>query len=192
MRRCRSLRSRCPRSALPQTRNHVVMTCDYHPTSLGGDTADCASRDRLRHFRLQSPAGMEVDGGVGGPVSMVGRYSCQLYRGSFVDDCDICRPHRAAADGSPTPPTSTAELRHSNGAPPGMSPDGPCDVIKTVTSSSTTGNGITTPAALECPECLAESGRTFQSPLSSDNGSFNNTVGPLAGRRHHPCSTISV
>ena len=141
----------------------------HDPTSLAGDCA--GSRDRLRHFRLQSA---EVDGGGAGP----GRYSCQLYR-SFVD---VCRPHRAAADGSPTPP---------NGA---------CDVIKTVTSSSA-GSGITAAAAasalncgaIECPECLAESGRTLHSPGSENR--FN-TVGPLAAAapssRRHPCSTITV
>jgi len=150
------------------------MTCD--PTSLGSD-ADCGSRDRLRHFRLQSPAEMD---GVGSA-----RYSCQLYR-SFVDDCEVCRPRRAAADGSPTPPTS-ADFR-SNGGPK-MSVDGGCDVIKTVTSSST-GSGVMAPAqncAIECPECLAESGRTLQSPTDRYN-----TIGPLVAAGRLPCSTITV
>ena len=183
---CFSLRSR-PRSA-PQTRNHVVMTCD--PTSLASDT-DCGSRDRLRHFRLQSPA--EVDG-VGSA-----RYSCQLYR-SFVDDCDVCRPRRAAADGSPTPPDSAAPDFRSNGGPK-MSVDGGCDVIKTVTSSAT-GSAVTAPGlngAIEgCPECLAESGRTLQSPVDrcSTGGPLATTSrlpdGPLATTSRHPCSTITV
>jgi len=178
--RCRRLRTR-PRSTV-QTRNHVVLTCD--PTSLAGD-ADCGSRDRLRHFRLQSPA--EVDGGVGS-----GRYSCQLYR-SFVDDCDVCRPRRAAADGSPTPPTS-ADFR-SNGVLK-MAVDGGCDVIKTVTTSSVAAP--TPNCAIECPECLAESTRTL--PSAVDRG---DTIGPLAtgplatgplatAARQQPCSTITV
>lgn len=152
---CCRLRIR-PRSAV-QTRNHVVLTCDS--ASLGND-ADCGSRDRLRHFRLQSPA--EV-------------HSCQLYR-SFVDECDVCRPRRAAADGSPTPPRSNGTLMMAE-------LDG-CDVIKTVTSSST-GN-----CAVECPECLVESGRTLHSspvgPLASS------PVGPLATDGRLPRSTVTV
>lgn len=166
------MRSR-PRSAV-RTRNHVVLT--YDPMALGNDP-DCGSRDRLRHFRLQSPA--EVDG-VGS-----GRYGCQLYR-SFVDDCDVCRPRRAAADGSPTPPTSS-DFR-SNGGPM-MAADGGCDVIKTVTSSST-GTGVAAPAqncAIECPQCLAESGRTLPSTVDRLE-----TGGPLATASRQPCSTLTV
>lgn len=167
-RRC-SIRTR--RRSSVQTRNHVVLTCD--PTSLGND-ADSRSRDRLRHFRLQSPA--EVDG-VGSA-----RYGCQLYR-SFVDDCDICRSRRAAADGSPTPPTSS-DFR-SNGGPKMAAIDSGCDVIRTVTSSST-GSAVTA-RALECPECLAESGRTLQLPAGRDD-----TVGPLAIDSQHPRSAITI
>jgi len=175
-----SLRSR-QRSAA-QTRNRVVLT--GNPTSLNSD-ADCGSRDRLRHFRLQSPA--EVDGV--GPA----RYGCQLYR-SFVADCDVCRPHHAAADvaadGSATPPCTGSDFR-SGGRPKAAVDGGGCDVIKTVTSSTSAGNGVAAaPAqnrAVECPECLAESGRT----LNSSPDRYNN-VGPLATASRLPCSTVTV
>ena len=175
LRRCCRLRSR-PRSAI-QTRNHVVLTCD--PASLGND-ADCGSHDRLRHFRLQSPA--EVDG-VGSA-----RYSCQLYR-SFVDDCDVCRPRRAAADGSPTPPAGS-DFRFNGG--PQMAVEGGCDVIKTVASTRGGGVGVTPApaqncAAIECPECLAESGRTLQSTVDRYE-----TGEQIVTASRHPCSTITV
>jgi len=171
---------RARRHSSVQTRNnHVVLTCDRRP-SLGNDAAaaaECRSRDRLRHFRFRSPAAEVGGGGYGG---------CRLYR-SFVDDCDICRPRRAAADGSPTPPAAAAGtdyFRSTNGGgPPKMAAiDGACDVIRTVTSSSSAGRG-----ALECPECLAESGRSLHSTVDRADA-----VGPLAADIQLPRSPITI
>lgn len=153
----------------------MVLTCDP-PPSLGNDAADCGgSRDRLRHFRLQSPVEMDS-------------YGCQLYR-PFVNDCDVCRPaRRACSDGSPTP-----DFR-CNGGPPKtaaavVDADGGCDVIKTVTSSPT-GTGDTAHAqdcAIECFECLAESARTSHSTVDRYG-----VVGPPATSSRLPRSTVTV
>jgi len=157
--RCYRMRTRQRSSA--RTRNHVVLTCDR--PSLGNGDADCRPRDRLRHFRSA-----DVDG-------------CpRLYR-SFVDDCDLCRagPRRAAADGSPAPPLTSADFRSNGGPPPKMAAAASgCDVIRTVSSAR---------APLECPECMAESGRTL--PPTVDR---HDLVGPLSADSQHPRSPITI